>query len=103
MNASIGQVTTAAGQPTSDPARTPGPGWHAAHQGTWWMQCREASLNWLALGVLLAAWNTADKEAVQSPRRPAALRGYTTVSVRATTLHPEQRRSHAVIRVAPMA
>lgn len=52
------------------------------------------SLNWLALGVLLAAWNAADNDASgasQPPavepramqRRPTALRGYTPVSVRA--------------------
>lgn len=28
-----------------------------------WLEHREASLNWLALGLLLAAWNAADKEA----------------------------------------
>jgi hypothetical protein len=27
-----------------------------------WSENREASLNWLALGLLLAAWNTADKQ-----------------------------------------
>jgi hypothetical protein len=27
-----------------------------------WSEHREASLNWLALGLLLAAWNTADKQ-----------------------------------------
>jgi hypothetical protein len=48
--------------------------------GTW----REASLNWLALGLLLAAWNAADNDtAAQVQRRPEALRGYSSVSVRA--------------------
>lgn len=49
-----------------------------------WLQHREASLNWLALGLLLAAWNSSDDEATQSVhRRPDSLRGYTYVSVRA--------------------
>jgi hypothetical protein len=55
--------------------------------GTW----REASLNWLALGLLLAAWNAADNDAAtQVRRRPEALRGYSSVSVRAAqrTLSP---------------
>jgi hypothetical protein len=40
----------------------------------------ERPLNWLALGLLLAAWNAADDDA---DRRPAPLRGYPVVSVRA--------------------
>jgi hypothetical protein len=50
-----------------------------------WSQHREASLNWLALGMLLAAWNAADSDAGQAPRRPQTLRGYSYVSVRAAT------------------
>ena len=51
---------------------------------TWWSQHREASLNWLALGLLLAAWNaSSDDPAVQAKRRPGVLRGYSYVSVRA--------------------
>jgi hypothetical protein len=51
---------------------------------TWWSQRREASLNWLALGLLLAAWNAADNGATpQAKRRPESLRGYAYVSVRA--------------------
>jgi hypothetical protein len=51
---------------------------------TWWSQHREASLNWLALGLLLAAWNAADNGATtQVKRRPESLRGYAYVSVRA--------------------
>jgi hypothetical protein len=47
-----------------------------------WSQHREAALNWLAFGLLLAAWNAADDgEAVR--RRPESLRGYPQVSVRA--------------------
>jgi hypothetical protein len=49
-----------------------------------WLQHREASLNWLALGLLLAAWNSSDDGATQSVRRrPDSLRGYAYVSVRA--------------------
>jgi hypothetical protein len=50
-----------------------------------WSQRREASLNWLALGLLLAAWNAADNNAGEEHRRPASLRGYSYVSVRAAT------------------
>ena len=45
---------------------------------------REAALNWLALGLLLAAWNASDNDAGRTPRRrPAVLRHYDYVSVRA--------------------
>jgi hypothetical protein len=50
-----------------------------------WAQRREASLNWLALGLLLAAWNSADNDASPTARRPEKLRGYSYVSVRAVT------------------
>jgi len=50
-----------------------------------WSQRREASLNWLALGLLLAAWNSADNDASRAARRPEKLRGYSYVSVRAVT------------------
>jgi hypothetical protein len=62
--------------------------WQVGAKGTWWSQRREASLNWLALGLLLAAWNASDNDkAAQATRRPEALRGYSAVSVRAATLH----------------
>ena len=67
----------------------------AAHG--WWPQHREVSLNWVALGLLLAAWNSADSDGNglprQIPRRPEALRGYAAVSVRAATLHAAELRS----------
>ena len=47
-----------------------------------WPLHREASLNWLALGLLLAAWNAADDGHSAQPR-PQHLRGYAYVSVRA--------------------
>jgi hypothetical protein len=53
--------------------------WQVGSTGTW----REASLNWLALGLLLAAWNASDNDASAQVRRPEALRGYSSVSVRA--------------------
>jgi hypothetical protein len=51
---------------------------------SFWSARREASLNWLALGLLLAAWNASDNDAAANARsRPEALRGYSYVSVRA--------------------
>jgi len=45
---------------------------------------QEAALNWLALGLLLAAWNASDNDSgTIAPPRPEALRGYNYVSVRA--------------------
>jgi hypothetical protein len=61
-----------------------GPAWQTSATGTW----REASLNWLALGLLLAAWNvSSDDPASRVQPRPVALRGYSFVSVRAASLH----------------
>ncbi len=48
-----------------------------------WSLRWEAAHNWLALGLLLAAWNSA--EDAGNERRPASLRGYSYVSVRAAT------------------
>ncbi len=65
-------------------ARTLSDAWRARRQAAWWPQRREAALNWLALGVLLAAWNASeDGTAAHAARRPEALRGYSAVSVRA--------------------
>ncbi len=61
------------------------PPWQARTAAGWWSQHREASLNWLALGLLLAAWNASDDDPVTQPR-PEALRGYPYVSVRAAIL-----------------
>lgn len=69
--------------------------WRAGRKETWWSQHREASLNWLAFGVLLAAWNAADNGgagSMSAARRPQALRGYSSVSVRAATLHSTELR-----------
>jgi hypothetical protein len=51
--------------------------------GAFWIAHREATLNWLAFGLLLAAWNAAGDDASGAGRRPDALRGYSSVSVRA--------------------
>lgn len=51
---------------------------------SFWSVRREATFNWLALGLLLAAWNASDNDApAQARRRPEAFRGYAHVSVRA--------------------
>jgi hypothetical protein len=50
-------------------------------RASFWSSRREASLNWLALGLLLAAWNASDNDAAK--RRPDSLRGYAFVSARA--------------------
>ena len=51
---------------------------------SFWSARREASLNWLAFGLLLAAWNASDDDVAANARlRPQALRGYSYVSVRA--------------------
>ncbi len=71
-------------------ARTPGSAWQAARTARWYER-REAALNWLALGVLLAAWNASENDAPHSMRRPHALRGYASVSVRAAAIHLDPR------------
>jgi hypothetical protein len=48
-----------------------------------WLEHREASRNWLALGVMLAAWNLTNDDALSQARRPEPLRRYDYVSVRA--------------------
>ena len=63
-----------------------------------WLQRREVSLNWLALGLLLAAWNTADNDETSSVRhRPSALRGHPFVSVR------EVQRAAPALKPRPSA
>lgn len=64
---------------------------HNRSSSAFWTLRREATLNWLALGLLLAAWNASDNDAPDKNRaavvhrRPEALRGYSYVSVRAAT------------------
>jgi len=66
--------------------------WPNSRQQSWWLSHREASLNWLALGLLLAAWNASDDAGARAARRPEELRGYSHVSVRAATLHSGELR-----------
>ena len=57
-----------------------------------WWEPREAALNWLALGLLLAAWNAADNDAPsRRAERPAALRRHVCISVRAVQRTTEIR------------
>jgi hypothetical protein len=60
--------------------------WRGTPAGSWWSQHREVSLNWLALGLLLAAWNASDNDPSPEAKRPESLRGYSHVSVRAQRL-----------------
>ena|ERR1700722_18646573 len=70
--------------------------WKRGRVERFWSQHREASLNWLALGLLLAAWNASNNDATTEMRsRPASLRGYSYVSVRAASRRAPQ---HAVVR-----
>jgi hypothetical protein len=90
MSASIREINGSR-EINGDSTRTVSFAWRAGRKETWWSQHRETSLNWLAFGVLLAAWNAADDgTAGSAPRRPQALRGYSSVSVRAATLHSAQ-------------
>ena len=48
-----------------------------------WAPRREAAANWLAFGLLLAAWNASDNEASGERRdRPRSLRAHPYVTVR---------------------
>ncbi len=52
--------------------------------GTLWSDHRDTSLSWLALGVLLAAWNACDDDpGSRVTPRPDNLRDYPVVSRRA--------------------
>ena len=54
-----------------------------------WDSRGEATRNWIAFGLLLAAWNSVDDAvAGQSRERPDALRAYSHVSVRAARRNP---------------
>ena len=83
MSTSAAEIASGSMRGSGGAWRT-GSGWKSGSKETWWAQHREASLNWLALGLLLAAWNASDNDAAtQVRRRPEALRGYSSVSVRA--------------------
>jgi hypothetical protein len=69
---------------------------HNRSPSAFWTLRREAALNWLALGLLLAAWNASDNapdnDAAAGKRgRPEALRGYSNVTVRAANRVTAQR------------
>lgn len=69
---------------TTNASGTPSPNASFGMPSALWTQRREASLNWLALGLLLAAWNAVDDSG--SPRRrPDSLRAYSHVTVRTMT------------------
>jgi hypothetical protein len=72
--------------------------WQRGGEGNWWSERREATLNWLALGILLAAWNASYDDASEAGRRPEALRRYTCVTVRAATTCAAERRATATNR-----
>ncbi|MHB8721869.1 MAG: hypothetical protein ACYDAH_10805 [Steroidobacteraceae bacterium] len=78
-------MTTSIRDINNGPGRIRGSAWRAGG-ATCWPQHREATLNWLALGLLLAAWNASDDPA-QRRLRPEALRRYCAVSVRAAAHH----------------
>jgi hypothetical protein len=46
-----------------------------------WSKHREASLNWLALGLLLAAWNAADNGTQEVVQPTNLAKGHKTVNV----------------------
>jgi len=67
-----------------------------------WLPRQEASRNWLALGLLLAAWNSVAKVDQQgSARRPHALRAYPFVSVRSAVRASACATSGAVHETQP--
>lgn len=56
--------------------------------GSFWSQHKEASLNWIAFGLLLAAWNAAgNAPSPVAPARPSGLRAHPFFSVRAAIHH----------------
>ncbi len=54
-----------------------------------WFEVRnESTRNWLALGLLLAAWNFSDNDAVRgAASKPAPLHNHTLVTVRSARAH----------------
>jgi len=60
------------------------PRWNA-HSSSWWIAPgRERALNWIAFGLLLAAWNFSDDDAAtRRVRRPAHVENHVLVTARA--------------------
>ena len=54
----------------------------------WFEMRNESSRNWLALGLLLAAWNFSDNDAVRiAANKPPSLQKYAVVTVRTARAH----------------
>lgn len=57
---------------------------HRTPAFTWFEPRSESTRNWIALGLLLAAWNFSDNDAVQAAAdKPAALQRHALVTARA--------------------
>ncbi len=57
---------------------------HRTPAFTWFEPRSEGARNWIALGLLLAAWNFSDNDAVQAETgKPAALQHHALVTARA--------------------
>jgi hypothetical protein len=66
-----------------------------------WTLRKEASLNWLALGLLLAAWNASynDVPTREAAPRPNSLRAYPYISVRAMQRMRDGTKGHNSVNV----
>lgn len=66
-----------------------------------WTLRKEASLNWLALGLLLAAWNASynDVPTQEAAPRPNSLRAYPYISVRAMQRMRDGTKGHNSVNV----
>jgi len=65
-----------------------------------WTQRLEAPLNWLALGVLLAAWNAVDDSSAGRRRTehlPDHLLGYPCVTVRSIARSADAIKGHKIV------
>jgi hypothetical protein len=55
---------------------------------TWFEPRSESARNWLALGLLLAAWNFSDNEAVRNEAtKPQGLQHHTLITARSLRAH----------------
>ena len=75
-------ITAYSNRSYTDAAHTLARSWSVVP--TWHAATRERALNWLAFGLLLAAWNFSDNDAVTpKANRPSQLENHALVSVRA--------------------